>query len=117
MPLKEELQTMCDSYFAAYRAGDAAGCAAVFTENGILVSAYAPPARGRAAIADLHREWTVEGEGKTMTVVDCAGSPEAAWFLAEFAEGQEAGAGLSLCGCVRQSGGPWQIKTCSVTGA
>ena len=117
MTLNDELQGLCDAYVAAYRTADAAGCAAVFTTDGILHSAYAPPARGRAAIADLHREWVDGGEAKTLTVVQCGGSGDVAWCLADFAEAHETGAGVSLCVCIRAPGGPWQIRVCSLTEA
>ncbi len=117
MTLQHELQSLCDAYVAAYRAGDAAGCAAVFTEDGAMFSAFAPPARGRAAIAAQHAEWTVGGEGKTLTVVQAAGSGDVAWFLAEFAEEHETGEGISLCACTRVPGGSWRIKVCSLTAA
>ncbi|WP_245318119.1 MULTISPECIES: nuclear transport factor 2 family protein [unclassified Mesorhizobium] len=58
MSIRDELQELWDIYVAAYRAGDAAGCAAVFTSDAELHSPYAPPARGRAAIEALHGVWT-----------------------------------------------------------
>lgn len=117
MSLQQELQALCDTYVAAYRAGDAAGCSAVFTEDGIMLSAFAPPARGRAAIAEQHAQWTAGGEGKTLTVVQAAGSGDVAWFLAEFAEGNEKGEGISLNACTRARGGPWRIHLSSLTAA
>jgi ketosteroid isomerase-like protein len=93
MTIWQELQNLCDDYAAAYRAGDAAGCAAFFTEDAVLHSVFAPPARGRAAITALHEVWTVDGGGKTLTVVQAAGSGNVAWFAADFAEGHETGEG------------------------
>lgn len=117
MTLRQELQALCDAYVAAYRAGDAAGCAAAFTEDGEMFSAFAPPARGRAAIAAQHALWSVDGAGKTLTVVQAAGSGDTAWFLAHFAEGHETAEGISLCACSRAPGGPWRIRICSLTAA
>lgn len=117
MTIRQELQAHCDAYVAAYRAGDAAGCAAAFTDDGVMHSAFAPPARGRAAIAAQHAAWTVGGVGKTLTVVEAAGSGDVAWFVADFAEGHETGAGHSLCACTRTPGGSWQIRVCSLTAA
>lgn len=117
MTIVQELQLLCDQYVAAYRVGDAAGCAAVFTEDGVIHSAAAAPARGRAAIAALHADWTIGGAGKTLTVTEAAGSGDVAWLLAEFAEGHQTGEGISLCTCTRARGGPWRIKVCSLTAA
>jgi uncharacterized protein (TIGR02246 family) len=117
LSLRDDLQALCDTYVAAYRQGDAAGCAAVFTADGVMFSAFAAPARGRAAIAAQHADWTAGGEGKTLTVVDCAGSGDVAWFLATFAEGHETGEGISLNACSREPGGPWRISVCSLTAA
>lgn len=115
MTLRDELQAMSDAYVAAYRAGDTAGCAAVFTDDGILYSAFAAPAIGRAAIATLHEEWTVGGAGKTLTVVDASGSGDVAFARAEFAEGLDTSEGHALWGCIRAPGGPWRIRFCSLT--
>jgi uncharacterized protein (TIGR02246 family) len=117
MTIQADLQALCDTYVAAYRAGDAAGCAAVFTEDGAMFSAFAPPAVGRAAIAATHEEWTHAGGGKTLTVRQASGSGDVAWFLADFAEGEETGEGVSLSVCTRSSGGPWRIAVCSLTAA
>jgi ketosteroid isomerase-like protein len=60
MLIREELQNL-DTMATAYRAGDAAACAAMFVPDGELYSPYAPPARGRAAIEALHHIWTQDG--------------------------------------------------------
>lgn len=117
MTLKAELQAIADAYVAAYRVGDAAGCAADFTEDGVLYSAFAPPAIGRAAIAELHVAWTVGGEGKTLTIVDASGSGDVAFARADFAEGRETSEGHALWACIRAPGGPWRIRFCSLTTA
>ncbi len=117
MTLKEELQSLGDAYVAAYRAGDTTGCAAVFTADAILCSAFAPAAVGRPAIAALHADWTIEGQGKTLTVVEAAGSGDIAWARADFAERGETVEGHALWACVRQPEGPWRIKVCSLTAA
>ncbi len=117
MTLLKDLQAISDAYVAAYRAGDTAGCAAVFTEDGILYSAFAPPAIGRAAIATLHKEWTVGSAGKTLTVVDANGSGDIAFARANFAEEHQTSEGHALWACIRVPGGPWRIRFCSLTAA
>lgn len=117
MTFRDELQAMGDTYGAAYRVGDTAGCAAVFTEDGILYSAFTPPAIGRTAIATLHEDWTKGGEGKTLTVVDASGSGDVAFARADFAEGRGTSEGHALWACVRATGGPWRVPFCSLTAA
>jgi ketosteroid isomerase-like protein len=117
MTLRDELQAMGDAYVTAYRSGDTAGCAAVFTPDGVLYSAFAPPAIGRPAIAALHGLWTEGGEGKTLTVVEAAGSGDIAWARADFAEKGETTEGHALWACIRLPGGPWQVRICSLTAA
>ena len=58
MSIRDELQGLWDIYVAAYRAGNAAGCASIFTDDAEVHSPCAPPARGRAAIEALHGIWT-----------------------------------------------------------
>jgi ketosteroid isomerase-like protein len=117
MMLRDELQAMGDAYVTAYRSGDTVGCAAVFTPDGVLYSAFAPPAIGRPAIAALHELWTDGGAGKTLTVVEAAGSGDIAWARADFAEKGETTEGHALWACVRDPGGPWQVRVCSLTAA
>ena len=115
MPNRDDLQNLFDIYSAAYRAGDATACAAVFAVNGELYSPYAPPARGRAAIEALHRVWTQEaGGGKQLILIDAGGSGDLAWGLAAFSEGQVTGKGTSLNILERHAGGTWLIRVCSL---
>lgn len=48
--LPPDLDRVLRDYERAWRAGDAKGIAALFTEDGILLQNYRPPIRGRAAI-------------------------------------------------------------------
>lgn len=48
------LQDVLETMARAYSAGDAVGCAALFTEDAQLHSPFAPPAKGSAAIEALH---------------------------------------------------------------
>ena len=115
MSIRDDLQKLFNTYAAAYQAGDATACAAMFVLNGELYSPYAPPARGRAAIEALHRVWTHEaGGGKQLTVVDAGGSGNLAWCLAAFSEGQVTGDGTSLNILERHADGHWLIRICSL---
>jgi uncharacterized protein (TIGR02246 family) len=105
-----------DQMAAAYRAGDAAGCAALFTTDASLFSPYATATRGRDAIEALHRVWTAEANSKRLTVVEADQSGDLGWCLAAYSEGDVTGDGdgTSLCTLVRQPDGSWQIRHCSL---
>ncbi len=98
----------------AYVAGDAAACAALFTADAALYSPYAPPARGRAEIEALHRDWTTGATAKRFEVLKCGGCGDLAWALAQFSEGHATGEGVSLDVFVRGPDGDWLIRVCSL---
>lgn len=105
-------------YLAAYRSGDADGCAACYLPNGAIYSPYAPPALGRSAIAELHRAWTAGGAaGKTLDLIEIGGAGGLAWCRARFAEGHATDAGWSLNVLERQDDGRWLIRISSLNAA
>jgi ketosteroid isomerase-like protein len=113
MPIREDLQRVYDAYATAYRMKDAAGCAAVFTEDGEVFSPYAPPARGRPAVEALHQEWTqLGGQDKQLSVTDAGSSGDLAWCLTAYVDAHESGTSLNVF--QRQSGGKWLIRICSL---
>ena len=115
MAIQDELQSLLNVMAAAYTAGDAAACAAVFTPDAALFSPYAPPTYGRAAIEDLHRGWVGHGAGnKTIRVVDAGMAGDLAWALAHYAEGDVTGDGTSLMVFARQPDGGWLCHRCSL---
>ena len=115
MAIKDELQLLFDKYVAAYRLGDAEGCAAIFADNAVLISPYGPSAWGRDGIRETHRHWTTEGGGRKQIEVKEAGvSGDLAWCLAEFSEGEVTGEGTSLNVMERQPDGGWLIRLCSL---
>ncbi|CDX39509.1 conserved hypothetical protein [Mesorhizobium plurifarium] len=82
MSIFDDLQEIWDLYVAAYRLGDAAGCAAIFTEDAEVHSPYGPPARGRPAIEALHGIWVQHaGPNKTLQVIEAGSSENLAWTL------------------------------------
>lgn len=115
MSIGDELQKQWDIYVAAYRAGDAAGCASIITDDAELHSPYAPPARGRAAIEALHGAWTQHaGPDKTLAVIAAGTSGDLAWSLAAYSEGEPTGNGTSLSVFERHAGAGWLIRMCSL---
>lgn len=117
MDFKKQCQKLLDQYVSFYRAGDAAGCAMVYTPEAELYSPFGPPAIGRAAIEATHDEWVKEGaEGKEIQVVSAGCSGDLGWCIAGFGEGTT-GNGSSVNILARQSDGNWLITHCSLNEA
>ncbi len=115
MTIREELQALLDVYAKAYQAGDALACAKVYTSDGELHSPYAPPARGRLEIEELHKVWTQDASGeKRLTIVHAGSSGDLAWCLATYSEGHVTGNGTSLNVLERQSDGSWLVRISSL---
>ena|SRR5438552_2361386 len=117
MSIQDELQSFWNAYAAAYSAGDAGACGAMFTAVAELHSPYAPPAVGRDAIKALHATWT-QGHGKEtekkMTVIHAGRAGDLAWCLATYTEGLDVGNGTSVDVFERQADGSWLIRMCSL---
>ena len=117
MNIKFEYQTLFETYLASYRAGDASGCAAIYTPNAELHSPYGPPAIGRAAIEACHHDWVSGGggggENKTIKVLHADRSGDIGWCLAHYSDGLEEN-GTSLNVLERQADGNWLIRQCSL---
>ncbi len=85
MNLVQDIQSLFDTYVAAYETGNAEGCAAIYTEDGQVHSPFGPPAVGRAAIAATHAEWFTEGEeNKSVIVHEAEASGDLAYCLAAY---------------------------------
>jgi len=114
MTIKDELQLFMNTMAVSYSAGNSLECAEMFTSDAKLISPYAPSARGRKEIEELHKTWT-EGVGnKKLLVIDAGGSGDVAWCLAKFSEGEVTGEGTSLCIFERQQDSNWLIRICSL---
>ena len=108
-------QELLDRMTLAYRAGDAAACAAMFTTDAQLHSPYAPPAIGRAAIQALHAEWVGEGvDDKELVVVEAGGSEGSAWSLNRYSEHGGQVQGTSLIVWQLDDNGEWRVRMCSL---
>lgn len=117
MTFLEEMQELMNAMALAYRAGDAHACAQMFVPDGVMYSPYAFPARGRAEIESLHRDWTGDGGGaaKVLKVKKAVRSGDMAWCLVAYSEGDATGDGTSLSILERQPGGEWLIRICSLS--
>lgn len=110
-----DFQALLDRMTAAYRAGDAGACAAMFTIDAQLHSPYAPPAVGRAAIEALHREWVGDGvDDKELYVTEAGGSGGSAWSLNRYSEHAGEIQGTSLIVWRLDEDGKWRVRMCSL---
>jgi ketosteroid isomerase-like protein len=114
MTIKDELQFFMNAMAVSYSAGDALACAEMFTADAKLISPYAPTARGRKEIEELHKIWTAGVRNKMLHVIEAGGSGDVAWCLANFSEGEVTGEGTSLCVFERQHDSNWLIRICSL---
>jgi uncharacterized protein (TIGR02246 family) len=118
MDIERGVAEIIARYLQAYRTGDAAGCAACYLPDGAVHSPYAPPALGRQAIEDLHRDWTRDAApNKTLDPREIGGEGATAWCLARFADDDAAGEGWSLNVLERQADGSWLIRISSLNAA
>jgi ketosteroid isomerase-like protein len=88
VPLPEDLARVLTDYEAAWAAKDAAKLAALFAEDGFVLSSGVPPVRGRAAI---EKHYT--GQGGPLA-------------LRAFAFAREGSVGFILGAFAQQRGGP-----------
>lgn len=114
-------QAVIDRYLAACAAADAAGCAALYAENGEVHSPFGPPAIGQAQIEAAHLSWFEDGETNKLMAVTRAGTDG---NLGDCLVGFEADVpgenghmerfrGTSLNVMERRSDGVWTIKLTS----
>jgi uncharacterized protein (TIGR02246 family) len=110
---EEQTQRLVDQYLAAYTAHDAAGCAALYDEAGVILSPWEPPVHGPERIARTHETWFAEGEtDKTMEISDLVVSGDIAVCLLHFAANMPDGSkaeGTSLNSLKRQPDGGWKL--------
>ena len=117
MDFKIECQALFDLYLSSYRAGDAIGCASVFSLDSELYSPFGPPAIGRASITSIHKEWVEEGgEEKQVKIMSAGCSGDLGWCVASYSEGST-GSGSSINVLAKQPDGSWLITHCSLNEA
>ena len=114
---KARITALVEGYLTAYEARDDVGCASFYTQGALVLSPWAAPLRGRAAIAGAHRDWFAEGErNKVMTIQDLKIGGDLAISLlrykAETDNGPVFGASLNIL--ERQSDGRWKFQHTSL---
>ncbi len=67
MDMKKMLEDFDAAYNEAFNRGDAAGCAAFFADDVILMAPGEPMVRGRKAFEDIYRSRMKESRGGTHT--------------------------------------------------
>ena len=117
MTFQQECQQLLNRYVSFYRAGDAAGCASVYSADAELYSPFGPAAVGRDAIRATHEDWVQDGaDNKALTVLSAGHSGDMGWCVARFSEGTT-GTGVSVNILARQPDGRWVITHCSLNEA
>lgn len=116
-----QIHDLIARYLAAYEARDAAGCAAVYTEDARVLSPWGPPVKGRAAIATVHEDWFKEGDSnKAMTIRDLEIDGDLAICLVTYRadipadDGPTRVFGASLNALCRQPADGWKISHTSL---
>ncbi len=113
--MQDEAQRFLDRMAAHYNAADAPAIAAMFAPDALVLSPWAPPCRGRAAIEALHRVWAAEPGGrKAFRVLQAGASGDLGWCLAAFAEGAVTADGSTLVVLERAGGADWRVRVCSL---
>jgi uncharacterized protein (TIGR02246 family) len=101
---------------------DAAACAALFTDDGLVLSPYGPPAQGHDAIRATHQSWFDEGEtNKRLTLQAADASGDLGYCILAYAGDyvQTDGStttdrGRSVNVLRRQVDGDWKIQVSSL---
>jgi ketosteroid isomerase-like protein len=105
--LPPELARVLTDYEAAWQKKDAAALAALFAEDGFVLSSGAPPVRGRAAI---ERHYAGAGGPLALRAFAYETREDVAYILGGFArEAGDADAGKFTLTLKRGAGGRWLI--------
>jgi uncharacterized protein (TIGR02246 family) len=120
---KQGIQALVARLLDALQRHDAAACAALFTQDGVILSSYGPPAKGRAAIAATHQSWFDEGEkNKRLELLDAGAAEDVGYcvlsYCGDYAKpdgSNERHSGRSVNVLRREADGDWRIHVSSMT--
>ena len=113
MDLKKVLEDFDAAYNEAFNRGDAAGCAAFFTDDVMLLAPGQPMIRGKKAFEDLYRSRMDQSGGGTHSneLVDYGVEGDLAYQIGTFAitgaEPSEQGKFVNVL--KRQADGTWKV--------
>lgn len=113
MGMKQILEDFDDAYNEAFNRGDAAGCAAFFTEDVMLLPPGEPMLRGREAFIETYQERMRQSVGGTHTnvLIDFGVEGDMAYQIGTYAiadaDPPERGKFVNVL--KRQSDGTWKV--------
>lgn len=114
MDMKKILEDFDEAYNEAFNRGDAAGCAAFFTEDVVLLPPGEPMIRGRKAFEESYRSRMAQNTGGTHTnaLVDYGVEGDMAYQIGTFAiedsDPPEKGKFVNVL--KRQPDGSWKVS-------
>ena len=120
--VRKAVEALVTKLLEASRQHDAVGCAALFTNNGRILSPYGTEVRGRDAIEATHKAWFDEGEtNKRLELLEVGASGDVGFCILAYAGDylQPDGSyttesGKSVNVLRQQSNGDWKIHICSL---
>ncbi len=105
--LPPHLDRVLRDYERAWRARDAAGLAALFAEDGFVLSGGAPPVRGRA---NIRRRYTGSGGSLHLRAIAYSADDTVGYIIGTYgATPAEVNSGKFVLALRRRPGGPWLI--------
>jgi uncharacterized protein (TIGR02246 family) len=118
-----DIESLVRTLLGALRRQDAAGCAALYAEDGLIVSTYGPPARGSDEIRATHQSWFDEGEtNKRLTLMEADAGDKLGYCVLAYAANYlrsdgtyVTDSGKSVNVLRRHTNGDWKIQVSSLT--
>ena len=105
--LPPELDRVLRDYERAWRARDAAGLAALFTDDGFVLSSGRPPVRGRSAVQE---RYTGSGGPLHLRAVSYAVDDTVGYIIGTYGgTAADLNEGKFVLALRRRPGGPWRI--------
>lgn len=84
--VRRGIEALVTNLLDASRQHDAAGCAALFTGDGSILSPYGVEVRGQKAIESTHKEWFDEGEtNKRLKLLEFGASGDVGYCILAYA--------------------------------
>lgn len=118
----EAIESLVARLLAALQRHDASACAALFTDDGLILSPYGPPAQGNEEIRATHQAWFDEGEtNKRLRLLEVDASGDIGYCVLAYSGDylQSDGScvtdsGRSVNIIRRQPDGDWKIHVASL---